>query len=183
MQDFISRNRADPRNRWIFNIIDGRVPVTEIVLAVRSEWTLCRDVGGIDGKWLVVLHDPKLHSLRDFRSHHINLLLSIRKEVRSILQMHYQDHSVTEFNFFVHYLPSTFQAHIHVHCPQMMGTRPDESRINSRRHNLRHIVRNLVKDDLYYTKCLLLANMCKTTKTAAIYSSLSSEASDKILFK
>lgn len=186
MQDHIARNRADARNRWIFNIIDGKLPHTEIVLAVRPEWTLCRDVGGVDGKWLVVLHDRALHSLRDFRSKHVETLLTISHDVKEILKSYYSPIDVSRVEFFVHYLPSTFQAHIHVHCPQVIDT--DEERAHarvtsSRRHSLRHVVRNLLQDDLYYTKCMILSSMCKMVKSIGVYTCISSETADRVVFK
>ena len=122
IQQYIHRNRIDARNRWIFNIIDGHVPSTEIVLKTCPEWTLCRDVHGTDGKWLVVLHDYTLQCLHDLRGRHVNLLTStlmMRREVKIALKQHYGTTVVSKFVFYMHYFPSTFQAHIHVHCPQI----------------------------------------------------------------
>lgn len=183
MKEYIFRNRVDPRNRWIFNIIDGHVPLNEIVLKTCPAWTLCRDVHGVDGKWLVVLHDRTLQCLRDFRGEHTNLLISLRQDVMEALQRHYNTTAVSSFVFFMHYFPSTFQAHIHVHCPQIL--RPyteDESHIPrivySRRQNLQHILRNLLKDDLYYSKCLFLVDGCRLTKSMGPYSCTSLNTMD-----
>lgn len=166
VQNFIERNRTDLRNRWIFNIVDGRIPATEMVLKTCPQWTLCRQVHGPDGKWLVVLHDETLQSLRDLRGKHINLLTSMQEDVKMALKQHYGNKAVSKFMFFMHYLPSTFQAHIHVHCPQILHPNTMDTQLafpktsSNRRQNLTCILRNLEKDNLHYSKCLFLVNKC-----------------------
>lgn len=190
MQEFIARSRADPRHRWIFNVISNRPPATEIVLLRTPDWTLCRDRNSVDGKWLVVLHDLDLHSLRDLRGVHAPVLQTMRKTVTAALQKHYR-RALSDIDFFVHYMPSTFQLHVHVHvCDVLYSHVPGDSEAaavqhkrHSRRHALSHVMRNLRTDGRYYAKCILMANMCKTAKSAAIYTCISSLTVDKVLFK
>lgn len=185
MQAIIARSNADPRNRWIYNIIRGDHPESEIVLKRTAEWTLCRDGGSIDGKWLVVMHDVAIHSLRDLRSSHVPMLVAMRALVRHTLCDHYK-RPLSSVKFFVHYMPSVFQLHVHVHVPEVFPSpsgSADCNKRHSRRHMLQHVLRNLLKDDLYYKKSILLANLCKTSKYSSVYSPMSSPASESLLFK
>ena len=191
MQRFIEKSRADPKNRWIYSVIHDQPPATEIVLLRTVDWTLCRDKNSADGKWLVVLHDLALHSLRDLRSLHVPILQAMRKTVTETLQVHY-NRPLVDIDFFVHYMPSTFQLHVHAHVCDVLyrNVQCDAEdcvvaphKRHSRRHALCHIMRNLRIDGRYYTKCILMANMCKTAKAASIYTSMSSLTADKFLFK
>jgi m7GpppX diphosphatase len=171
--DFIKRSCAEPRNRWIYNIIDGNIPDSEIVILRTVDWTLTRDRAGADGKWLAVLHDTTVHSLRDLRTAHLPVLLALRLQAAQALRQHYGDDTL-EFDMFVHYMPSTFQLHVHVHVPSIMNAVriDDDSRMHSRRQRLSHVVRNLRADGQYYARCLLFANMCKTVKSSGVYTAL-----------
>lgn len=185
MQAIIAKSVSDSKNRWIYNIIQDRCPHTEIVLKRTPEWTLCRDGGSMDGKWLVVLHDTNIHSLRDLRSSHVPMLIDMREQVRETLVKHY-GRPLGSLVFFLHYMPSVFQLHVHVHIPEVfpsLGSATEGQRIHSRRHMLKHVLRNLASDDLYYTKCILLANLCKNSKYAQVYSAMSFPASESLLFK
>ena len=66
------------------------------MLAANKEWTLCRDAGGTDGKWLVVLQDDEIKGLRDLREKHA-LLTSINKQVKIAVRNHYQDQKLSQF--------------------------------------------------------------------------------------
>lgn len=176
MQEHIRKNCADVRNAWIYNVINGKVPPSEIVLARTAEWTLCRDVHAPEAKWLVVVHDTGLQSLRDLRRCHVPMLRQLQTRVRSALQTHLG--TAAPVHFFLHYLPSTFQLHVHAHVEAV-----EDARIHSRRHDLKHVMRNLEKDDLYYTKCVLIANVCKTAKAAGVHTAMSSLAVANLLYK
>lgn len=170
MQDFIERSCADPRNRWIYNIIDGNIPDSEIVVLRTADWTLTRDRANSDGKWLAVFHDTKIRSLRDLRDAHVPALLALRRQATLALREYYDVEDI-EIDTFVHYMPSTFQLHVHVHVPHLLHmTRGDEeSKMHSRRQRLAHVIHNLRQDGLHYAKCLLFANMCKTVRATGVY--------------
>ncbi len=176
MQEYIQKSCNDIRNAWIYTVIDGNVPPSEIVLERTADWTLCRDVHAPDSKWLVVVHDTGLRSIRDLRRCHVPMLRQLQKHVRRALQTHLN--TTTPVRFFLHHLPSTFQLHVHAHV-EAVG----DDRIHSRRHDLKHVVRNLELDDHYYTKCILIANVCKTTKAAGVHSAMSSQAVANLLYK
>lgn len=185
MQAIIAKSNADPRNKWIYNIINGYHPESEIVLKRTAEWTLCRDGNSIDGKWLVVLHDVTVHSLRDLRSSHVPMLMDMRTLVRDTLCAHYK-RPLSCIKFFLHYMPSVFQLHVHVHVPEVfpsLNGSTDCNKRHSRRHMLKHVLRNLLKNDLYYKNSILLANLCKSSKYIHVYSPMSLPASECLLFK
>lgn len=173
MQDFIQRNRKDPRNRWIFNIISGYIPDSEIVALRTPDWTLTRDRSGTDGKWLAIFHDLSVHSLRDLRAAHVPALLALHAQATRALRERYKDSDLA-LDMFVHYMPSTFQLHVHVHAPAVIhAARGDEEcKVHSRRQRLMHVVRNLRTDDQHYARCVLFANMCKTAKMTGVYTAL-----------
>lgn len=114
MQNFIKLNCTDPAKQWIYNVILDKPAASEIVLHRDKDWTLCRDGNMSDGKWLVVLHDMSLKSLRDLRGKHVGMLHSIQSTVNTILSNHYSIDRLKS-DFFIHYFPSVFQLHIHVH--------------------------------------------------------------------
>ena len=114
MQNFINVSCADPAKQWIYNVIQDKPASSEIVLHRDRDWTLCRDGNMSDGKWLVVLHDMSLKSLRDLRGKHVVMLRSIQSTVNGILSTHYSIDNL-KTDFFIHYFPSVFQLHIHVH--------------------------------------------------------------------
>jgi hypothetical protein len=116
MQTFIKLNCADPAKQWIYNVIMDKPASSEIVLHRDRDrdWTLCRNGNMSDGKWLVVLHDMSLKSLRDLRGKHVVMLCSIQSTVNDILSTHYSIDKLKS-DFFIHYFPSVFQPHIHVH--------------------------------------------------------------------
>ena len=81
----------------------------------------------------------------------------------------------------VHYMPSVFQLHVHVHVSerlQVCGGDAECLKRHSRRHMLHDVLRNLVSDDLYYTKCILLANLCKISKYSQVYTAMSLPAAE-----
>lgn len=183
MQDFIRKNCAELKHRWIYNIINGKEHETEIVLLRTRDWTLCRDGNASDGKWLVVLHDTSLQSIRDLRQKHVHILLGMRSAVVDALERHY-NRPCAAVDFFVHYLPSTFQLHVHVHVPCILykssAGQEDTNREElfrfkylNRRHALKHIIRNLLFRDTHYRDCILIGTLCRTSKSSAVYSSMS----------
>ena len=48
---------------------------------------------------------------------------------------------------------------------------------------LKHVIRNLTHDDMYYTKCILMANMCKTTKSSAVYTCMASLTTEHPVYR
>lgn len=170
MRNFICENRSDTNQQWIFDLIQKRYRPSEIVLLRTPEWTLCRDAQIIQSKWLIVFHDTELHSIRDLRARHIQMLLDSQMKCRRELRRRKILDDNHEAVFFFHYFPSVYQLHMHVHVHESAVS--EVSRPHIRRHLVQQVVRNLLSDGDFYTKALILTSVPKALKHTGIFTCL-----------
>ena len=168
MQKYITENRQDANQEWIFNLIARKYRMSEIVLCCTDDWTLCRDMHTMQNKWLVVYHDLSLHSIRDLRACHIDMLLTSQRMCRQELRKKKILSDSQDAIFFFHFMPSVYQLHMHVHIQDNMAS--ESTRPHIRRHLLHQVVRNLIMDEQFYAKALILTSLPKTLKYAGVFS-------------
>ena len=166
MQNHIHDNRTDPSQKWILDLIHGKYRPSEIILRRTDSWTLCRDAHNIQSKWLVVFHDKKLHSIRDLRVNHVNMLLESQRECRRELKCRNIINDTHRLEFFFQYMPSVYQLHMHVY---VLNASVSENKPHIRRHLLNQVVRNLMKDGNYYTNAFILTTLPKALKNVGIF--------------
>ena len=149
VQDSIAKARSQEHHSWIFDI-----RARETILLDREQYSLCSDKPHASGniRFLIIFHDKALHTLRDLRQSHCEMLLRAREDTNNYLKRHYPEE---KWCFYFNYLPSIYQLHAHV-CQSCTV------RNASRCHDLLRVVRNLYRDDLFYTKALLLTRMARS---------------------
>ena len=161
VQSFVKVQRTDPSKTWIFQLIDGTYNRSEeTVLLSTADWVLCIDRHpGSDRRYLVVFKDRTLHTIRDLRQCHVAMLIDMQRQVlRKLKEIDPRSHA---FQWFFHYFPSVFQLHLHI-SSRMQST-------NVRVQKLRHVLRNLLQDTMWYHDALLLTSRNKMVKTIAAY--------------
>ena len=114
MQNFINMQRQDANKQWIFKLINNTYESNcETVLLDHEDWVLCVDKHpGNDRRYLVVFKNSGLHTMRDLRAEHINMLRSMQTQVTEVLKTH--EKKLRQFFWFFHYFPSVFQLHLHI---------------------------------------------------------------------
>ena len=156
-QDFIARSCLRENRQWIYKLINSGVGTPdETVLVDNAHWLLCVDTHpGTDTRYLIVFRDPWLKTIRDLRQGDVTMLKDMHAQVLASMRQHQADW--TSFSVYFHYNPSVHQLHAHVCdktvlCCSLVST--------LRCHDMRHVVRSLAKDLLWYHKALILT--CKT---------------------
>lgn len=100
--------------------------------------------------WLAVVADTELHSLRDLRGCHIQMLQSLYiQSCQKILEE--TGVQADQIMVYVHYPPSVYQLHIHFKHPVGPHVLHDTFRI----HSLLSIINNLSIDPDFYAKSVL----------------------------
>ena len=156
-QSYIRNNCLKEDRQWIYNLIsDESQPSSECVYEENSDWLLCLDKHpGSDTRFLVVFRDLSLKTIRDLRQIHAAMLVDmthkVRRSVRRIMP-EWEDVCI-----YFHYHPSVYQLHAHVCQVEQMC----RSSYYSRRHDVRHVVRNLHTDSLWYHNALILTSKNK----------------------
>lgn len=156
-QSYIRNNCLKEDRQWIYNLIsDESQPSSECVYEENSDWLLCLDKHpGSDTRFLVVFRDLSLKTIRDLRQIHAAMLVDmthkVRRSVRRIMP-EWEDVCI-----YFHYHPSVYQLHAHVCQVEQMC----RSSYYSRRHDVRHVVRNLRTDSLWYHNALILTSKNK----------------------
>lgn len=150
-QERIALNRANKGQQWIFELIAGRIDLSETVYIDRAEWMLVRNnrpaTGPAERRYLVVFKDTALHSLRNLAGRHVALLDEVEGAVRAFLRgEHPLRHA--EFRCYFHYMPSVFQLHMHV-C---LAKATDAGRV----HPVGLVRRNLNAKSSWYRDGLIL---------------------------
>jgi len=156
-QSYIRNNCLKEDRQWIYNLIsDESHPLSECVYEQNSDWLLCLDKHpGSDTRFLVVFRDLSLKTIRDLRQIHTAMLVDMIHKVRTSVRRIMPDWQGVCIYF--HYHPSVYQLHAHVCQAEKMH----RSSYNSRRHDLRHVVRNLRTDSLWYHNALILTSKNK----------------------
>lgn len=144
----IRLNREHERQKWIFDLIAGRVSVKETVFLDDPDWLLVEgnSYSGQLRRYLVIFKDLTLHTIRDLRQRHVPMLRGVQRKVRDFLApRHGPDEA---FRLYFHYLPSVFQLHLHV-CSSV----PVDA---TRRQYLSGVIRNIQSVDTWYRDALML---------------------------
>jgi m7GpppX diphosphatase len=105
---------------------------------------------------LVIFVDEGLHSIRDLRGCHINLLKNCEKEVNKILASQFGLDEGTCRMFF-HYPPTFYQLHVHVTNLRCQAA----NALVERAHLLQNVINNLEVDSNYYCKVSLMKTVEK----------------------
>ena len=147
-QKWLLENRR--QNQWIFDLIANDSCPGETVYHNASKWLLARDLHrGTDNRYLVIFKDHDLHSIRDLRADHIDLLKDIVAFLKKWLPAH-EPAQYKKYLMYFHYMPSVFQLHMHV----SMRKAPDSLRAQ----DVQHVIRNLTTSDTWYRDALILCS-------------------------
>jgi hypothetical protein len=144
----IRLNREHERQRWIFDLIAGRVSTKETVFLDDPDWLLVEgcSYSGQLMRYLVIFKDLTLHTVRDLRQRHVHMLREVQRKVRAFLATRHGPHE--PFRLYFHYLPSVFQLHLHVCSSAPVDV--------NRRQYLSGVIRNLEAVDTWYRDALML---------------------------
>jgi len=150
-QQKIANNRTHRGQRWIFELIAGRVGESETVYIDRAQWMMVLNnqagVAATDRRYLVIFKDAELHSIRNLEARHVPLLLEVEECVRAfLLGAHPERHR--QYRCYFHYMPSVFQLHMHV-CTAKTS---DAGRV----HPVDVVRRNLNVKSSWYRDALIL---------------------------
>ena len=158
-QCFLKNECIFENNQWIYKIIRNELHgMNEIIFLDEPEWLLCANRPNSEySSFLVIFKDCNLKSIRDLRETHIDLLSNINNVVTSWLK----DNKLRKYHFFFHYMPSTFQLHMHVAV--------QSNKVDIRRQPLSVVIKNLRVDSLYYHKALIVTKLCKTLKRSGTH--------------
>ncbi len=149
-QEKIAGNRTHKAQRWIFDLISGRVGEGETVYIDRAQWMLVLSNKPVasqsEARYLVVFKDTCLHSIRNLHGRHLELLDEVEAAVCAFLRKRHANHR--KFQCYFHYMPSVFQLHMHVCLPRTS----DAGRV----HPLGLVRRNLGARHNWYRDALIL---------------------------
>lgn len=149
VQDAIRKSCDLESNQWIYNL---NTAADETILFEDQHVVICKDKSSCHYRSvLVVFKDTRLKSMRDLRSQHIPMLLKAKELGLRFFQF---ENIGKPASVYFNYLPTVFQLHMHV-SPVV------NSICHVRSHQLRHVIRNLLKDDSYYTKALIMTRIPK----------------------
>eukprot|EP00961_Rhodomonas_salina_P064947 873659-Rhodomonas_salina.2 len=87
MQQYIEAQTQTANKQWVYEIVEGERESESII----HQDTDCIVVPDIDhntfetANWLVIFKDTSLHSIRDLRGHHVELLQHIRDTALSLM--------------------------------------------------------------------------------------------------
>lgn len=164
-QSYIRNNCLKEDHQWIYSLIsDESQPPSECVYQENSDWLLCLDKHpGSDTRFLVVFRDLSLKTIRNLREVHaamlVDMVYKVRRSVRTLMP------DWGDVCIYFHYHPSVYQLHAHVCQAEQMH----RSSYHSRRHEVRHVVRNLRTDSLWYHNALILTSKNKGMRHAVCF--------------
>ncbi|KAG5926314.1 hypothetical protein E4U42_003433 [Claviceps africana] len=127
VRPYMQSKRDEGRLNWVFNIIEGRTEVDDVIY--RTE--LGRTAGGDEGflllpdlNWdrstldalhlLALVERRDLWSLRDLKKKHIPWLQHMKSKVVSATVETYPSIEADQLKLYVHYQPTYYHFHIHV---------------------------------------------------------------------
>jgi m7GpppX diphosphatase len=167
MRAYIDTQRASPRKKWIYDIIDGTIEIEDRV-ADTEDVVLLPDTEAPNSaevtNWLAVFKDTSLHTLRDMRGKHIPLLKRVRDLCVEKICSH-TGHTEKSVMVYLHYLPSVFQLHLHVCAPYGQYTTFDACKIQP----VETVISNLEIDPDYYRKARITTALIGRGELAEIY--------------
>lgn len=121
----MQRKRGDGRLDWVFNIIEGRTEVEDVIY--RTELGTQGDEGfllipdlnwdrkTIEGLHLLALVERRdIWSLRDLRKKHIPWLEHMKAKLLAATVKQYPDIEIDQLKLYVHYQPTYYHFHIHI---------------------------------------------------------------------
>ena len=176
MQQFINNSCRHEDKKWIYEIIKGaNLDEREEIYINNKDWMLCKDVHqGSDFRMLVIFKDESLRTIRDLRKYHVKMLLDVKNEVCNFINI--RQLKTTEekcYSIYFHYTPSVYQLHAHVCVPGQYYN-------SSRSHNISHVIKNLLRDSLWYRDALILCSMNKAIKQLNLYKTIFVDDGQKI---
>jgi len=156
-QENIAKLCMRDNRQWIYSLINaGTAAHNEIVMTETTQWLLCLDKHpGEDTRYLVVFRDLALKTIRDLREKDVPMLREVLASVR--LEVRQRHPAWVGCLIYFHYYPSVYQLHAHV-CEDQ-GRFPRLA--SCRCHHVAHVLRNLLQDNLWYAKALILTNRPK----------------------
>lgn len=168
-QRFVRNECMFENSQWIYKIIRNELHgMNEIIFLNEPEWLLCANKPSSEySSFLVIFKDCNLKSIRDLRESHIDLLSNINNVVTAWLK----ENKLKKYHFFFHYMPSTFQLHMHVAA--------QSNKVDIRRQPLSTVIQNLRMDTLYYRKALIVTRFCKTLKRSETHKKIGHKKLDK----
>lgn len=142
-------------HQWIYDLV---AQPDEIIYHTCDEWLLARDKHpGTDTRFLIIFKDRSLRTLRDLRDVHLPLLRDARntsyKTLANCMGASVKD-VVAQWRIYFHYYPSVFQLHAHI-------VNEAVNRNADRVHDLRHVMRNLATDSLWYYNATILCTQTR----------------------
>ena len=141
-------------HQWIYNLADQP---DEMIYLNSADWLLAKDKHpGNDTRYLIIFKDKSLKTIRDLRKEHVpSLVEAYHKTLRFLQKL--EESSSNEslpWRVFFHYYPSVFQLHAHV-------IRAPIHRNLDRIHDIKHVVRNLLKQTDWYKEAIILCTHSK----------------------
>lgn len=148
MQEFIQSEIL--KKQWIYGIIEGVKEVDRVIFR-NSDFIVLPDSENVDEpgvlNWVIIFVDMTLKSMRDMRGQHIPMLKSVKETVASLLPPEF-----TSPMLYWHYVPSTWQAHLHVCAPcDILRTTSSMQRVQF----LDDVISNLSIDSDFYKKATI----------------------------
>lgn len=142
------------QNQWIFDLMRSTTSPGEKIYHSTRDWLLALDLHrGADNRYLVIFKDESLHTIRDLRVQHIDVLKDVVAYIKKWLPAQ-EPLCHEKYHMYFHYMPSVFQLHMHVSMRKSADT--------CRAHHVQHVLRNLSQNDSWYKDALIL---CSTSKS------------------
>ncbi|KAK1580157.1 scavenger mRNA decapping enzyme [Colletotrichum navitas] len=125
VRPYMQRKRDEGRLNWVFNIIEGRTEVEDVIYrtplgAEGDEGFLLLPDLNWDRKTLDALHllglveRRDIWSLRDLRKKHVPWLRHMKARLLAATVGQYPDVDVDQLKLYVHYQPTYYHFHIHI---------------------------------------------------------------------
>ncbi|KAK1671432.1 HIT-like domain-containing protein [Colletotrichum godetiae] len=125
IRPYMQRKRGEGRLDWVFNIIEGRTEVEDVIY--RTELGTQGDEGFLlipDLNWdrktmeglhlLALVERRDIWSLRDLRKKHIPWLQHMKAKLLAATVNQYPDIEIDQLKLYVHYQPTYYHFHIHI---------------------------------------------------------------------
>jgi hypothetical protein len=142
------------QNQWIFDLMKSATTPGEKIYHTTRDWLLARDLHrGTDNRYLVIFKDPSLHTIRDLRAQHVDVLKDVVAFLRKWLPAQ-EPLCHGKYLMYFHYMPSVFQLHMHVSMRKSSDT--------CRAHHVQHVLRNLGERETWYRDALILCSSSKS---------------------
>ncbi|KAK1543826.1 scavenger mRNA decapping enzyme [Colletotrichum paranaense] len=125
IRPYMQRKRGDGRLDWVFNIIEGRTEVEDVIYRTQlgtqgdEGFLLIPDLNWdrktIEGLHLLALVERRdIWSLRDLRKKHIPWLQHMKAKLLAATVKQYPDIEIDQLKLYVHYQPTYYHFHIHI---------------------------------------------------------------------